>query len=239
MIIRKGVNEMRLTSMLILSAVVIMVLTSCASVQEENKSLKTQDLQSRDASRQIPMVTVEIDPDVEKQLEQEVSMMRRLEQDQQYLDQIEDEKKRVKKAALLKTLTDEEVSSYGYSSNCTTWIDMAIDEEVEFRKHYNRAKNTWLESQCRLDEFIDDMEKVKKAAGRHAIQAQYTGLTSLTECLANSYLPVSLVQTAASAGCVSPGGTANVNLLAAYSGAFKHLAYAIYYAKQFEKCGSR
>jgi hypothetical protein len=230
---------MRLTSMLIISALVIMVLTSCTFVREENKSFKAQDLQPRDALGQVPIVTVEIDPDLEKQLEQEVSMMRRLEQDQQYLDEIENEKKQVKKAALLETLTNEEISSYGYSSNCTEWIDMAIDEEIEFRKNYNTAKNIWIETECGLDEFIADMEEVKKAAGRRAICAQHSGLTSLSKTLAISYLPASLVQGATSAGCIAYGGTANLKLLGAYNGAFKHLAYAIYYAKQFEKCGSR
>ena len=214
--------------MLILSAVVVMVLTSRTFAQEENKSLKTQDIQPR----------VEIDPDLEKQVEQELSMMRRLEQDHQYLNEIEDEKKRVKKAALFETLSDEEIGSYGYASKCSAWYDIAKDEEREFSKNYNTAKKIWLESECGVGKFIADMEEVKKAAGRRAICAQYLGgVRWLSNSLGISYLAANLVQTAASAGCIAYDGTVNIKLLGAYYGAFKHYAYSIYYTNKFDKCG--
>ena len=217
---------MRLTLILIVSAVVMMVLTSCASLREQSASSRAEDAQP----------VVEIDPDFEKQVEQELSMIKKLEQDQQYLNDIQDEKKRLKKVALFETLSDEEMGAYGYSSNCTAWIDMAIDEEKEFKKDYNAAKDIWQTTECGLDGFMTDMEKVMKAARRRAVQARYSGLTWLSEGLATSHLPASLVQTAASEGCVGYD-TANLELLRAYYGAFKHYAYAIYHAKQFEKCG--
>ena len=226
---------MRLTSMLIVSTVVVMALTSCAFLKAEKASLTTQD---SDVLSQVPFVTVKIDPDFEKQVEQQLAMMRNLEQDQQYINEIEEEKKRMKKAGLFETLSDEQISTYGYTSKCKAWYDIAVEEKTEFERNYDTAKKIWQVTECGLHEFIADMAKVKEAAGRHAIYAEHLGgLKWLSDSLGDTHLAPTLVQAAASAGCVGYE-TGNVKLLGAYYGALRHYAYYLYYNKKFEKCGS-
>lgn len=228
---------MRLTSTLVVSTLVIMALTSCASLQGEKASLTTQEPQSRDVLGQVPFVTVKIDPDFEKQVEQQVAMMKTLKQDQQYLNEIEGEKKRMKKAALFETLTDEQISTYGYTSKCKAWHDIAMEELGEFERSYEEAKNIWMVTVCGLHEFMADMAEMKETAGRHAMYAEHSGgLKWLTSSLSDTHLAPTLVQAAASAGCVGYE-TGNVKLLGAYYGALRHYAYYVYYNKKFEKCG--
>lgn len=229
---------MRLTSMLIVSTLVIIALTCCASLQGEKASFTTKDPQSRDVLSRVPFVTVKLDPDFEKQVEQEVAMMRTLKQDQQYLNEIEDEKKRMKKAVLFETLTDEQISTYGYTSKCKAWYDIAMEEKMEFERSYDTAKKMWQVTECGLREFAADIAKMKATAGHQAVYAEHLGgLKWLSNSLNHSYLAPTLVQAAAAAGCVGYE-TGNVKLLGAYYGALRHYAYFVYYTKKFEKCGS-